>query len=102
MIIFDNISSLILFKHEFTAPLVKCLFFFPFFFEVQANFHHQMLVEPGFFLFWFQVRILSRRNVKESCLLTYDRIIPLCFFFCSFICLPSFLVISVTTFSTSI
>lgn len=51
MIIFDNISSLILFKHEFTAPLVKCLFFFFLFFEVQANFHHQMLVEPGFFSF---------------------------------------------------
>ena len=27
MIIFDNIASLMLFKHEFTVPLVKCLVF---------------------------------------------------------------------------
>lgn len=38
MIIFDNISSLILFKHEFTAPLVKCLFFFSFFLKFKPTF----------------------------------------------------------------
>lgn len=39
MNIFDNILSLILFKHQFTLMIVKSPFF-----EVQADFHHQMLV----------------------------------------------------------
>lgn len=54
MIIFDNISSLILFKHEFTAPLVKCLFFFfSFFLKFKPTFIIKCWSSRVFFLFWF-------------------------------------------------
>lgn len=53
MIIFDNISSLILFKHEFTAPLVKCLFFFSFFLKFKPTFIIKCWSSRVSFLFWF-------------------------------------------------
>lgn len=55
MNIFDNISSLILFKHQFTLMIVNSSVF-----ELQAHFHHQMLLRVcmwGFFL-------VSRHKVK--------------------------------------
>lgn len=46
MNIFDNSASLILFKHKFTLMIIKSPVF-----EVQANFHHQMLVRLGLVFF---------------------------------------------------
>ncbi len=99
MIIFDNISSLILFKRQFTAVIVKSLVF-----EVQDNFHHQILDRLFFGLFFilFFFKLLSRHETSEvKCLSYYLHTINPSMHF-QFICLPCIplLVIRMTTFMT--
>lgn len=72
MNIFDNSSSLILFKHKFTLVIIKSPIF-----EVQANFHHQMLVRLGCCSFFSQNS--QQTQSKARCLSYYLHMNNPCF-----------------------